>query len=106
MGRSGGSQEQLVGAPVLGVGAALDQSGLRQLVDQPRQGDRLHLQQFGQLDLAAAFLARQVNQGPRLGLGQRAALQSAFEGAAHQPENIGHQEAETVLVEIHGAPRK
>src|SRR5690606_5631565 len=47
----GGGQVEQPRAAVGRVGAALDQPGLGQPVDHPRQGDRLDLDQFGERPL-------------------------------------------------------
>lgn len=61
--RSGFRQQvEAVDATVIRVGPALDQAVLAEAVDQPGQGDRLHLHQIGEFRLLQPFIAFELGQ--------------------------------------------
>jgi len=59
-----GSEEQPEDPPVSGIGAPLDHPGAGELVDEAGQSDRLHLEDFGEIDLPDALLPRDMNESP------------------------------------------
>ncbi|MCY1449364.1 hypothetical protein D9M71_660950 [compost metagenome] len=90
-------QVEAIGAAVVRIGAAFHQAGLFQLVQQAGEGDRLDLQQVGQLHLSATFVARDLGQGAGLAEGEVAAGDVALEGPAHQAGNVAEEKAEAIF---------
>jgi hypothetical protein len=90
-----------VRAPVGRIGAPLDESRARELVDQPRERDRLHLERFGQVHLTHALAPGDVHERACLRHRQRAALLSLPVRAAHQARNVGDEESEVAGLPLH-----
>ena len=61
LGGCGRGQEYMVSPPVSRIGAAFNQTVSGQLVNQAGQRNRLHFQQIRQINLANAFIARDIN---------------------------------------------
>ena len=94
MGCARGVKVKLPSAAIGGVGAALDQSGVAQTVDHPRQGDRFNFDQFGKRALPNSLIATQIHQHPPLQRRDPAIADTCVEVAAKQPRGIIEQESD------------
>src|SRR5690606_29266607 len=94
-----GRQMELPRPAIGGVGAALDESRLREPVDHSRKGDWLDLDQFSERTLPDALLPLQIAYQPPLQRGHAATFRARVERPAEQPRGIVHQKADRL---IHG----
>jgi hypothetical protein len=85
---------------VLGVARPLDQPGFLQPVDDPRQGDRLHIEHFGQFDLAQARKASQPEEHLPLRASHAERRGPAIEGSSQGVSGFGNFKWKIV----HGRP--
>ncbi len=89
--------EELPGAPVVRIGTALDPAGLRHAVEEPRQRDRLDLQQLGEAGLVDALVIDEIGQDLALRAGQAQAFGALVEALAEQPRGLVQDEAEAAI---------
>ena len=75
-------QEELLRAPVVGIGPALHHAKSDELVDEPCHGDGLHFEEIGETDLIEPLMTRQMGKGAPLGLGE--ATHPFIEGNLHE----------------------
>ena len=90
-----------MGAPVGGIGPALDQPGRLDAVDVAAEGDRLHVEELGEARLVERLLieqlaARDVGENAPLRAGQAELLRPLVDLTAKQPGDIMDEETEAL----------
>ena len=85
---------QLLEGATLDYKDGLDQSGVGQTVDHPRQGDRFNFNQFSKRSLPNSLIAAQIDQHPPLQRRDPAIADTRVEVAAKQPRGIIEQESD------------
>ena len=98
-GTRGLAQIKAVDAAVVLVAAAFDPAIVAELVDQPRQRDRLHLHLLGKFRLLEAFGAFDLGQNRPLRAGDAVARRLPVGIGAHHPLHLAERKQE---VHIHG----
>src|SRR5690606_10841533 len=81
-------------ATVARIAATLDDAPDGELVDDPAERDRLHLEPLGEIDLADAGFVGQVDEDARQVVGELAAAQAMPERPAHQAGHVGERKAQ------------
>src|SRR5690606_1569795 len=81
-------------ATVARIAATLDDAPDGELVDDPAERDRLHLEPVGEIDLADAGFVGQVDENAGLVVGELAAAQPMPERPAHQAGHVGERKAQ------------
>src|SRR5690606_14868424 len=81
-------------ATVARIAATLDDAPNGELVDDPAERDRLHLEPVGEIDLADAGFVGQVDENAGLVVGELAAAQPMPERPAHQAGHVGERKAQ------------
>jgi hypothetical protein len=93
------AQIEAVDAAVVLVAAAFDPAIIAELVDQPRQRDRLHLHQFGEFRLLQALGSFDLGQNRPLCAGDAVARRLPVGIGTHHSLHLAEREQE---VHIHG----
>ena len=98
-----GGEIDALDAPVAGLGAALDPALGLEAVDQPAGGRLLHLHHVGELGLRGAGAPMAAGQRQPLRACEAEPAHAPVEHRAHQPGDVGDQEADELVGIRHAA---
>ena len=87
-------QVHAIRAAIRGIRSPLDEARERELIDDARKRDRLHLERLREHHLPYAVASRQMHERTRLRERQRRSSLPLPECATHQARDVGDEKAE------------